>query len=80
MSGMTGLRRRSRCLLEDWEVKEAQLDIEEVELAGVRFGREMRPPRTLGCWARSNGLGGQTGLYLLSWGPPRPGGEKKREQ
>lgn len=78
MSGMTGLRRWSGCLkeaLEDSEVEEAQLNTEEVELAGVRFGRKTRPPGTLGRWARSDGLGGQTGLYLLSWEPPRPGRE-----
>lgn len=78
MSGMTGLRRCSRCrkeALEDSEVEEAQLDTEEVELAGVRFDRETRPMRILGRWARSGGLGGQTGLNLFSWKPPRPGGE-----
>lgn len=58
--------------LEDSEVEEAQLNTEEVELAGVRFGREIRPPGTLGRWARFGGLGGQTGLYLFSWAPPRP--------
>lgn len=79
MSGMMGLRRCSGCLkevLEDPEIEEAQLITEEVELAGVRFDRETRPPGTLGCWARSVGLGGQTGLYLLSWAPPRPGRER----
>ena len=77
VAGMTGLRRCSGCLWEESEVEEAQLDREEVELAGVRFGREWRPPRTLGRWARS-GLGGQVGLCLLSWRPPRPGGEGRR--
>lgn len=51
MSGMTGLRRCSWCLkevLEDSEVEEAQLYREEEELAWVRFGRETRPPGTLG--------------------------------
>lgn len=69
MSGMTGLRRRSICLneaSESSEVGEAQLNTEEEELAGVMFGRETRPPGTLGRWARSDGLGGQTGLYLLT--------------
>ena len=83
MSGMTGLRRCRRCLreaLEDSEAEEAQLDREEVELAGVRFDRDVRPPGTLGRWARSDGLGGQTGLCLLRWWEPRPGrkGEKTR--
>lgn len=75
MLGMMGLRRCSGCLgeaVEDSEVEETQLDTEEMELAGVRLSRETRPPGTLGRWARSDGLGGQTGLYLLSWGPPRP--------
>lgn len=72
MSGMTGLRRCSRCLKEDSEVEEVQLNTEEVELAGVRFDRETRPPGSLGRWARSGGLGRQIGLYLLSWAPPRP--------
>lgn len=76
VSGMIGLRRCSGCL-KDPEVEEALLNTEEVELAGVRFARETRPPETLGCWARSVGLGGQTGLYLLSWVPLRP--ERKRE-
>lgn len=83
MSGMMGLRRCSGCLkevLEDPEVEEAQLITEEVELAGVRFDREMRPPGTLGRWARSVGLGGQTGLYLLSWATPRPGRERERKK
>lgn len=78
MFGMMGLRRFSGCLremLEDSEAVEAQLDREEVELAGVRFGREMRPVRILGRWAKSGGLGGQMGLFLLRWGPPRPGRE-----
>lgn len=69
MSGMMGLRRCSRCLkegLDDSEVEEAQLNTEEVELAGVRFGIETRPPGTLGRWARSGGLGGHAGLNLLS--------------
>ena len=84
VSGMTGLRRCSGCLkevLEDSEVEEAQLYREEEELAWVRFGRETRPPGTLGRWARSGGLGGQTGLNLLSWVPPLPGrerGQRKR--
>ncbi len=83
MSGMTGLRRCSRCLaevLEDSEAEEMQLNKEEVELAGVRFGRETRPPVTLGRWARFVGLGGQTGLYRFSWAPLRPvreGGKKQ---
>lgn len=76
VSGMTGLRRCSGCL-KDPEVEEALLNTEEVELAGVRLAREKRPPGSLGCWARSVGLGGQTGLYLLSWVPPHPG--RKRE-
>lgn len=41
-----------------------QLDTEEVELAGVRFGREMHPPGTLGRWARSEGLVAESGLVL----------------
>lgn len=48
MPGMTGLRRCSGCRKEDSEVEEAQLDREEVELAGVRFAREMRPLGILG--------------------------------
>lgn len=75
VSGMMGLRRCSRCLkeaLEHSEVEEAQLNTEEVELAGVRFGAETRPVKAFGRWARSDGLGGQTGLYLFSWAPPRP--------
>lgn len=83
MSGMMGLRRCSGCLkemLEDPEVEEVQLITEEVELAGVRFERETRPPGTLGRWARSVGLGGQTGLYLLSWAPPRPGRERGKKK
>lgn len=46
--GMIGLRRCSGCLEKGSEVEEAQLDKEEVELAGVRFDRETRPPGTLG--------------------------------
>lgn len=65
MSGMIGLRRCSGCLVE-----EAQLDIEEVELAGLRFGRELRPLASLGCGASS--VVRQTGLHLLSWESPRP--------
>lgn len=75
VSGMTGQRRCRRCLreaLEDSEAEEAQLDREEVELAGVRFDRDVRPPGTLSRWAISDGLGGQTGLCLLSWWEPRP--------
>lgn len=59
MSGMMGLRRLSRCLkvaLEDSEAVEAQLEIEEVELAGVRVGTEIPPPGTLVRWARMDGL------------------------
>lgn len=72
MFGITGLRRCSGCLVEDSEVEEAQLNTEEVELAEVRFGRETRPGGALGRWARFDGLGAQTGLYLFSWVPPRP--------
>lgn len=81
VSGMTGLRRCSTCLkeaLEDSEVEEAQLNREEVELARVRFDRETRPPETFGRCARSDGLGGQTGLYLLSWAPLCPGKEERK--
>lgn len=83
MSGMMGLRRCSGCLkeaLEDPEVEEAQLIPDEVELERVGFGRETRPPGTLGRWAKSVGLGGQTGRYLFSWAPPRPGIERERER
>lgn len=76
MSGMMGLRRCNRCLREepeDEELREALLQIEEVELAGLRFDRETRPPGTLNRWARSAGLGGQTGLYRLRGVPPPPG-------
>lgn len=68
VSGMTGLRRCSGCraeALEQSEVKEAQLDREEQEPAGVRLGRDARPPGTLGRWTSSGGFGGQTGLHLL---------------
>lgn len=65
VSGMTGFRRCSGFLEEDSDVEEAQLDREVVEPAGVRFGKEVRPPGTLGRWARSDGLGGQLGLGLL---------------
>ena len=83
VSGMMGLRRCSGCLkeaLEDSEVEEAQLNKEEVELEGVKADSETRPLGTLGRWARSDGLGGQTGLHFLSWAPPRPGkeGAKRR--
>lgn len=60
MSGMMGLRRLRRCLkvaLEDSEAVEAQLEIDEVELAGVRVGTETRPSGTLVRWARLDGLG-----------------------
>lgn len=76
MSGMMGWRRCSERLewvLEDPEVEEAELDKEEAELAGVRFGRDTRPPWTLVRWDRSAGFGGQTGLYLFSSAPPLPG-------
>lgn len=83
MSGMMGLRRCSGCLkeaLEDPEVEEAQLIPDEVEPERVGFGRETRPPGTLGRWAKSVGLGGQTGRCLFSWAPPRPGRERGREK
>lgn len=83
VSGMMGLRRCSGCLkeqLEDPDVREVMLEMEEVELAGVRFERETRPPGTLNRWARSNGLGGQAGLYLLSWVLPPPGREEGKKK
>lgn len=73
---MMGRRRCSERLeqvLEDPEVEEAELDREEAELAGVRLGRDTRPPWTLVRWDRSAGFGGQTGLYLFSSAPPLPG-------
>lgn len=82
VSGMMGLRRCNRCLreeLEEEEFREALLEMEEVELAGLRFDRETRPPGTLKRWARSAGLGGQTGLYLL-WAVPLPPGGHKEEK
>lgn len=78
MSGMMGLRRCNRCLKEEPELREALLEMEEVELAGLRFGRETRPPGTLNRWARSVGLGGQTGLYLLRGVPTPPALLKSR--
>lgn len=75
MSGMTARRRcsgRLEQVLEDPEVEEAELDKEEAELAGVRLGRDTRPPGTSVRWARFAGFGRQTGLYLFSWAPPRP--------
>lgn len=83
MSGMMGLRRCSRCLTEelgDSEVEEAQLNREELELAGVRFDIETRPPGALGRWARSVGLGGHVGLTLLSWDPPCPGRKGRKRK
>lgn len=76
MSGMMARRRcteRLEWVLADAEVEEAELDEEEAELAGVRVGVDTRPPWTLARWDRSAGFGGQTGLYLFSWVPPRPG-------
>lgn len=49
MPGIMGLRRCSGCLeeaVENSEAEETQLDKEEVELEGVRFSRETRPPGT----------------------------------
>lgn len=57
---------------------EAQLDREELELAGVRLARGGRPLAILGRWARSEGLAGKTGLCLLSWTPHCPGIERMR--
>lgn len=65
------------------EEAEVELDTEEEEaLAGLRFGRERRPPGALARWTRSEGLGGQDGLDLLSRMEPRPGreGEKRKIQ
>lgn len=79
VSGMMGLRRCNRCLREepeDEELREVLLEMEEVEVAGLRFGREMRPPGTLNRWTKSAGLGGQTGLCLLRGVPPPPGGDR----
>lgn len=80
VSGITGLRRCNRCLREEpeeEEFSEALLEMEEVEVAGLRFGKETRPPGTLNRWARSAGLGGQTGLCLLSGVPHPPGGDRE---
>lgn len=81
VSGIMGLRRCNRCLreeLEEEELREALLEIEEVDVAGLRFGRETRPPGTLKRWARSAGLGGQTGLCLLRGVPHPPVETEKR--
>lgn len=82
VSGMMGLRRCNRCLREepeDEELREALLEMEEVEVAGLRFGRETRPLGTLNRWAKSAGLGGQTGLCLLRGVPPPPGGDREEK-
>lgn len=41
----------------------------------MKLEEEWLNRETLCRWARSEGLGGQTGLYLLSCATPRPEGE-----
>lgn len=60
MAGMMGLRRLSRCLkeaLEDVEAVEGQLEIDELEQAGVGVVTETSLSGTLVRWARLDGLG-----------------------
>lgn len=71
MSGMMGLRSFGGCLkevLRESEGMEAQLDPEEKALVRLK---EPCPLGGLSLWTRSGGLGGQTGLHLISRRPPR---------
>lgn len=76
--GMTGLQRLSGCLKEalgDSEAVEAQQYPEEEALVRLR---EPCPLGGLSLWARSQGLGRQTGLSLISGRPPHPALLKSR--
>lgn len=64
VSGMTGFCSFSGCLKEGIE---AQLDPEGKALVRLK---EPCPLGGLGLWTRSEGLGGQTGLHLISGRPP----------